>query len=133
MSGWDSWAIVVPSNSSTIEWTIDCGWTTTSIRSYATPNSSWASITSSPLFISVDESIVILRPIRQVGWASASSTPTTRSSSRDRPRNGPPDAVTNSRRTPSPFGSALFGLALFDPTLPALDPGRPTLVATRHW
>ena len=33
----------------------------------ATPNSQCASITSSPLFISVAESMVILRPICQVG------------------------------------------------------------------
>ena len=38
------------------------------------PNSSWASITSRPLFISVLESIVIFGPIDHVGWASASST-----------------------------------------------------------
>ena len=37
-----------------------------------TPNSQCASITSSPLFISVAESIVIFRPIRQVGCCSAS-------------------------------------------------------------
>ena len=35
------------------------------------PNSSWASMTSSPLFISVLESIVIFGPIAQVGWARA--------------------------------------------------------------
>ena len=35
------------------------------------PNSSWASITSSPLFISVLESMVIFGPMLHVGWASA--------------------------------------------------------------
>ena len=38
-----------------------------------TPNSQCASMTSSPLFISVAESIVIFRPIRQVGCCRASS------------------------------------------------------------
>ena len=37
------------------------------MRSAATSNSQRASITSSPLFISVAESIVIFGPIRQVG------------------------------------------------------------------
>ena len=46
------------------------------------PNSSWASITSRPLFISVDESTVIFGPMLQVGWARASSTVTSASSSR---------------------------------------------------
>ena len=52
---------------------IDCGCTTTSIRSYGTPNRWCASISSSPLFISVAESIVILPPMSHVGCASASS------------------------------------------------------------
>ena len=51
--------------------TIDCGCTTTSIRSYGVPNSQCASITSRPLFISVAESIVIFPPIAQVGCCSA--------------------------------------------------------------
>ena len=46
----------------------------------APPNSSCASITSSPLFINVEESTVILGPIFHVGWASASSMVTSRSS-----------------------------------------------------
>ena len=89
MSGSDSWAMVAPSVNSTIECTIDCGCTTTSIWSKPSrrpaspagaPNSSWASITSRPLFISVDESTVIFGPIDQVGWARASSTVTAASS-----------------------------------------------------
>ena len=40
------------------------------------PNNSCASITSRPLFIRVDESMVILGPMRQVGWARASATVT---------------------------------------------------------
>ena len=64
----ESWAMVAPSPNSTIPCTIDCGCTTTSIRSKSTPNSSCASITSRPLFIRVDESMVILAPMPQVGW-----------------------------------------------------------------
>ena len=56
-------------------------------------------MTSRPLFISVAESIVILPPIAQVGCLSACSTVTSSSSARERPRNGPPDAVTTSRST----------------------------------
>ena len=97
-----SWAIVEPSVNSTIEWTTDCGWTTTSIWSYGVPNSSWASITSRPLFISVLESTVIFGPMLHVGWASAASTVTSASSAADRPRNGPPLAVSTSRATSRP-------------------------------
>ena len=57
-----------------------CGCTTTSMRSYGTPNSRCASITSKPLFISVAESIVMRPPIAQVGWRSASATLTSASS-----------------------------------------------------
>ena len=56
MSGSDSWAIVAPSVYSTMEWMMDCGWTTTSMRSKGISKSSWASMTSSPLFMSVEES-----------------------------------------------------------------------------
>src|SRR4051795_3153972 len=73
---------------------IDCGCTTTSICSYGTPKRWCASISSRPLFMSVAESIVILPPIVHVGCASASSIVTFWSSSRERPRNGPPDAVS---------------------------------------
>ena len=44
---------------------------------------------------------MIFRPIDQVGWASASSTVTCASSSRARPRNGPPEAVST-RSGPRP-------------------------------
>ena len=56
-----------PSRKRTSEWTIEDGCTTTSIASYGTPKSQCASISSSPLFASVAESIVIFGPIRQVG------------------------------------------------------------------
>src|SRR6476469_4299910 len=83
-------------------WTIDCWCTTTSMRSYGTPNRWWASIASKPLFIRVAESIVIRPPMRQVGCASASSTETPARSVR--PRNGPPEAV-RTRRSTVPGGS----------------------------
>ncbi len=63
------------------------------------PNRWWASISSSPLFISVAESIVILPPIAHVGCASACSTVTWLSSLAVRPRNGPPEAVRITRST----------------------------------
>src|SRR5919112_3397222 len=97
MSGWPRWASAAPSHSSTYEWTIDCGCTTTSIWSYGVPNRWWASISSRPLFIRVAESIVILPPMSQVGGASASSTVT--ASRSVRPRKGPPLAVSTSRST----------------------------------
>ena len=71
------------------------GGSTTSIRSYGTPKRKCASITSRPLFASVAESIVIFGPMIQVGCASASSGVTSASSSRVRPRNGPPLAVSD--------------------------------------
>ena len=68
--------MIDPSVSSTIECTTDCGWMTTSIWRPLTPNSQCASMTSSPLFISVAESMVIFRPICQVGCFSASAADT---------------------------------------------------------
>ena len=63
-----------------------------------------ASIASKALLTSVAESIVILGPIRQVGWASASAAVTVASSADGRPRNGPPEAV-RIRRATSPSRS----------------------------
>ena len=54
---------------------------------------------SNPLFISDAESMVILGPMFQVGCASASAAVTVRSSSRERPLKGPPDAVSQIRVT----------------------------------
>src|SRR5579875_285736 len=48
----------------------------TSMRSGGKPNSQRASMTSSALFMSVAESIVIFGPMRQVGCLRASSTVT---------------------------------------------------------
>src|ERR687898_3319382 len=101
MSGMESWATVEPSHHSTMAWTMLWGWTTTSMRSYGTSNSRWASITSRPLFIRVAELTVITGPIAQVGWASAWAGVTSASSAAERPRNGPPEAVTTSRATSS--------------------------------
>ena len=70
-----------PSTNSTIEWTTDCGWTTTSMRSNGTSKSRCASITSRPLFIRVAELIVTSGPMSQVGCASACSTVTSASCS----------------------------------------------------
>ncbi len=100
MSVTPSCASTVPSTSSTIEWMIDCGWMRTSILAASTPKSQRASITSRPLFMRVAESIVIFGPMRQVGWARASSRVIARRSSRaTRSRKGPPEAVRMSRRT----------------------------------
>ena len=100
MSVTPSCAMIEPSTSSTIECTIDCGCTRTSIRSGETSNSQRASITSSPLFINVAESIVIFGPIVHVGCRSASSGVTVRDvgepACRGRVR---PEAVRINRRT----------------------------------
>ena len=106
MSGRPRWASSAPSRNRTSECTTDVGWTTTSIRSYGIPKSQCASISSRPLLARVAESTVIFRPIDQVGCARASSIVTCSSSSRERPRNGPPEAVstidsTVSRSRPS--------------------------------
>ncbi len=96
-----SWAMVDPSWNSTIEWTCCWGWTTTSIRSKGMPKSRWASITSRPLLTRVAELVVMTRPIEKFGCARACSGVTSPSSARERPRKGPPLAVTTRRRTSS--------------------------------
>ena len=67
MSGYPRCASEAPSRKRTIAWTTEVGWTTTSIRSYGSPNRKCASISSSPLFASVAESTVIFGPMRHVG------------------------------------------------------------------
>ncbi len=62
-------------------------------------NNQRASITSRPLFINVAESMVIFRPIDQLGCFRHSAKVTWRSSVSFRPRNGPPEAVSNRRLT----------------------------------
>ena len=62
--------------------------------------------------MSVAESIEILPPMSQVGWASASSTVTSASSARVRPRNGPPQAVrTSFSRSPGALARRAAGAA----------------------
>ncbi len=60
-------------------------------------------MTSSPLFTSVAESMVIFCPIAQFGCFSASSGCTFSSSFLVFPRNGPPEAVNRIRLTCFPF------------------------------
>ena len=67
MSATPSWAMTEPSTYSTMEWMMDCGCTTTCTCSAGRPKSQRASMTSSPLFMSVAESTVILAPIFHVG------------------------------------------------------------------
>ena len=67
MSATPSWAITEPSTYSTMEWTMDWGWTITCTWPGTRSKSQRASITSSPLFMSVAESTVILAPIFHVG------------------------------------------------------------------
>ena len=93
MSGWPICAITDPSAYSTMECMIDSGCTTTSIFSPGVPKSHLASMISSPLFIMVAESMVILLPMLQFGWLSACSLVALAICSRDHVLNGPPEAV----------------------------------------
>ena len=71
MSGGDACAMVDPSTNSTMEWITDCGWTTTSMSSYGMSKSRCASMTSRPLLTRVEELVVTIGPMSQVGWAIA--------------------------------------------------------------
>ena len=71
MSGLESWASTEPSLNSTPECTTDCGWMSTSIFEIGSEKRFFISIASSPLFISVEESTVILGPMLQRGCLSA--------------------------------------------------------------
>ncbi len=84
-----------------MEWITLWGCSTTSTRSVPVPNSQQASITSRPLFIMVAESTEILRPITQLGWAQACSGVTPARASGLKVRNGPPEAVSRMRSTPT--------------------------------
>ena len=86
--------MTVPSTSSTMEWMMLCGWTTTWISSGVTPKRCMASINSSPLFIIVAESTEIFAPILQLGCFTACSGVTSSSSARLLPLNGPPEPVS---------------------------------------
>ena len=74
---------------------------------------------SRALFISVAESMVIFRPMDQVGWARASSTVMAAKSFCLSLKKGPPEAVRMTRRTRSSAG--LPGQALEDGALLAVD------------
>ena len=105
MSGTESSASCVRSVNSTSEWMMLSGWTTTSILSGGTSKSQRASMTSSPLFIIVALSIVILRPIDHFGWLRASATVTASKSTSGRNMKGPPEAVRIRRRMTSDAGA----------------------------
>ena len=66
-----------------------------SILLFSIPNSQYASINSSPLFIIVAESMVILRPIDQLGWLLASSIVIALKELKSRSLKGPPEPVSN--------------------------------------
>ena len=100
MSVTPSCAMIEPSISSTIEWTIDCGWMT-----HVDPVGRHA---EQPVRLDHLEALVHQRrrvdgdlaahPPRRMAAARRPAV-TSASARRDRPRNGPPDAVRISRRT----------------------------------
>ena len=71
ISGTDSWASTDPSLNSTPEWTTDCGCISTSIFETGSEKRFFISMASRPLFISVEESTVILGPMLQRGCLRA--------------------------------------------------------------
>ena len=73
IEGGDACAMVAPSANVTIECTMDCGWTVTSILSGSTSNNKDASMSSRPLFTIVAEFNEFIIPIAHVGWATACS------------------------------------------------------------
>ena len=84
-----------------MEWILLWRWTRTRMSSMGTWKRWWASMTSRPLFMSVAESMVILDPMCHVGCARARSGVTSASSSRERPKKGPPEQVSHRRLTSS--------------------------------
>src|SRR4030066_2520964 len=93
MSGLESGATMEPSMYSTIEWTTDWGVTTADIFEAGWLKRNDPSITSSPLFISVAESIDIFLPIFHLGWARACSGVTDERLPAGEFKSGPPEAV----------------------------------------
>jgi hypothetical protein len=87
------------SMNSTMLCTMDCGCTTASTLLMGTSKSHLASIISNPLLKRVAESMVILRPMVQVGCFRACWTVTLAKSAAGMVRNGPPDAVSRMRLT----------------------------------
>ena len=82
------------------------GWMRTSRRAGSRSKSQRASMSSSPLFISVAESTVTLRPIFQRGWRRASSGVLSAISEAGVRKNGPPEAVRMTRLTKRRFSRA---------------------------
>ena len=97
ISGGESCAYTEPLLILIIEWITDCLCIVTSISFASKPKRKPASITSSPLFASVAESMEIFLPIFQVGCFTASCH--FMFSRFFRPRKGPPDAVITSDET----------------------------------
>src|SRR3972149_5925247 len=129
MDGKPSCASTDPSANSVSAWITDCGCNTTSIPSNGSPNRKWPSITSSALLARVALSTVILGPIRQVGWLSASSTVARATRSGVHPRNGPPDAVRMRRRSALPPADAMhWSTALCSESMGTISP-RPSRAA----
>ena len=132
MSGGLAWAIVAPSVKVTIECTTDCGWTTTSMRSYGTPKSRCASMTSRPLLTSVAELMVTTGPMSQVGCARACAAVTDAICAAVRPRKGPPEAVSTraltSRSAPE---RRHWARALCSESTGTICPGRAAPVTSR--
>ena len=101
IDGGEACAIVAPSTNVTMEWTMDCGCTVTSMMSGEMPKSSVASINSRPLFTIVAEFRVFICPIDHVGCAAACAGVASHICSRVCPRKGPPEAVSTKRSTSS--------------------------------
>ena len=93
-----SWPRMAPSLNSTMEWTMLWGCTITDTCASGSRYSRMASMTSRPLFISVEQSTVILGPMVQLGCRRASARGFLATSSRHIPRKGPPEQVRISRR-----------------------------------
>ena len=91
--------MIDPSRNPTMECTIDCGCTSTSIRSGLTSKSACASIISSALLNMVALSMEIRSPMSQFGCALASAGVTLAMRAIGQSRNGPPEAVRMIRST----------------------------------
>ena len=98
MSGLPICPITDPSSNSTAECRMLCGWMRTCICSKGTSKSHLASMISSPLFIMVAESTVILSPMDQFGCLRACASVTFSSFDLEYPLKGPPEAVSRMRR-----------------------------------
>ena len=93
MSATPKFAIICPSINSTIECTKPSGWMSTSICSGSRSNNHFASIISSPLFMSVAESTDIFLPMDHMGCAIACSGVASLKAFLSTSKNGPPEPV----------------------------------------